>query len=260
MITQTKALYKCCVCGKIEISFQGVDDVKNALITGASRGIGAATARELASRGWRVTINYLHSGEKAMALARELSCEAIRADVADASQVRAMFESCGSVDLLVNNAGVAWAGLLSDMTDGDWRRLMDVNIGGVFNCCREVIPQMVARKSGCIVNVASILGVSGGSCEAAYSASKGAVIALTKALAKELGPSGIRVNAVAPGAIDTDMLAGLNAGDRARLVDDTALCRLGCAGDVARVIALLASDDAGFVTGQVIGVDGGLVI
>ncbi|MEG1790534.1 MAG: SDR family oxidoreductase [Oscillospiraceae bacterium] len=234
--------------------------MKNALITGSSRGIGAATARELASQGWLVNINYLNSEAAAFALASELGCPAYRADVSDPAQVRELFRKTGPVDLLVNNAGVAWAGLLSDMTDGDWRRLFSVNVDGAFNCCREAIPHMVRQKSGCIVNLSSVLGVSGGSCEAAYSATKGAIIALTKALAKELGPSGIRVNAVAPGAIDTDMLRNLTAADKLGLCEATALCRLGTAEDVARAIALLASDDAGFISGQILGVDGALVI
>lgn len=234
--------------------------MKKALITGSSRGIGAATARELASRGFEVWINYFRSEREALALADELNCQAVRCDVSDSAQVRAMFEAAGPVDVLVCNAGVAWAGLLTDMTEAEWRRIFAVNVDGVYNCCREAIPHMVRQKSGCIVTLASILGVSGGSCEAAYSATKGAVIALTKALAKELGPSGVRVNAVAPGAIDTDMLSPLTAEDKARLADETALCRLGTAEDVARVIAFLASGDAAFVTGQVIGADGALVI
>lgn len=234
--------------------------MKNALITGSSRGIGAETARELARRGWNVNINYLDSRTQALTLAEELDCPAFRADVSSPEQVRDMFAAIGPVDLLVNNAGVAWAGLLTDMTDEQWHRLFAVNVDGVYNCCREAIPHMVRQKSGCIVNLSSVLGVSGGSCEAAYSATKGAVISLTRALAKELGLSGIRVNCVAPGAIDTRMLGGLTDADKAALSDATALCRLGTPKDVAKVIAFLASDDAGFVTGQVVGIDGALVI
>lgn len=234
--------------------------MKKALVTGSSRGIGAETARELAQRGWNISLNYLNAEAEALELAGELDCPVFRADVSDPAQVRAMFAALGPFDLLVNNAGVAWTGLLSDMTDGEWRRLFAVNVDGMFNCCREAIPPMVRQKSGCIVNLASILGVSGGSCEAAYSATKGAVIAFTRALAKELGPSGIRVNGVAPGAIDTRMLGNLSAAEKAVLADATALCRLGTPKDVARVVAFLASADAGFITGQIIGADGALVI
>lgn len=234
--------------------------MNNALVTGSSRGIGAATARELARRGWHVNINYLNSEPEALSLASELGCPAFCADVADPEQVKAMFAAAGPVDLLVCNAGVAWAGLLPDMTDAQWRRLFAVNVDGAFNCCREAIPHMVRQQRGCIVLTASILGSNGGSCEAAYSATKGALIALTKSLAKELGPSGIRVNAVAPGAIDTRMIGGLTQEDREDLVDRTSLCRLGVPEDVARVTAFLASEDAAFVTGQIIGVDGDLMI
>lgn len=234
--------------------------MKKALITGSSRGIGAAIARQLASDGWEVNINYYKSAEKAQALANELSSRAFCADVSDSAAVSEMFRELGPVDLLVCNAGIAWTGLLTDMTDAEWRRLFAVNVDGVFNCCREAIPHMVNAKSGCIINTASILGVAGGSCEAAYSATKGAVIALTRALAKELGPSGIRVNAVAPGAIDTDMLGNLNAEEKADIADASALCRLGRVEDIARTVSFLASENASFITGQILGADGGLVI
>ena len=161
--------------------------MKKALVTGSSRGIGAAAARALAAAGWSVTINYLNSKDKAERLARELGSEAICCDVSDSAQVKAMFERTGGVDLLVNNAGIAWSGLLSDMTDDEWQRIVSVNLGGVFNCSRAAIPYMVRRKAGCIINVASVLGVYGGSCETAYSATKGGINAFTKALAKEAG-------------------------------------------------------------------------
>ncbi|MBQ9044847.1 MAG: 3-oxoacyl-ACP reductase FabG [Oscillospiraceae bacterium] len=231
-----------------------------ALVTGASRGIGAATALALAARGWTVHVNYLRSEEKARAIAAQTGGEAVQADVADPEQVRAMFDRIGPVELLVNNAGIAHGGLLTDLSPADWQRLFDVNITGVYNCSRCAIPHMVHEKRGQIISLASILGVSGGSCEVAYSATKGAVIAFTKALAKELGPSGIRVNCVAPGCIDTDMTANLTRDDFAALAEDTAMCRIGTPEDVAEMIALLAEPGARFVTGQVLGVDGGLVI
>ena len=232
-----------------------------ALVTGASRGIGAATALALAARGWKVHINYIRSRALAEAIAGQTGGLAVQADVADAEQVRAMYEKTGPVSLLVNNAGIALrSGLLTDVTDAQWNRLLDVNLTGMFHCCRAYIPDMVRRHSGQIINLASILGTQGGSCEAPYSATKGAVIALTKALAKELGPSNIRVNAIAPGMIDTDMTAAITGEDRAALAEDTAMCRIGTPQDVAEVIALLSDPGAAFLTGQIVGVDGGLVI
>lgn len=234
--------------------------MKKALVTGSSRGIGAATARALAEKGWRVTINYLNSREQAEALAAELGTEAIRCDVADSAQVRDMFERVGGLDLLVCNAGIAWSGLISDMSDEEWRRIVSVNLGGVFNCCRAAIPHMVRQKSGSIVCVSSVLGVYGGSCETAYSATKGGIIAFVKGLAKELGPSGIRVNAVAPGAVDTDMLSCFTLEEKAAMVDGIYLGRLGAPEDIARAVCFLAGEGAGYVTGQILGVDGAMVI
>ena len=234
--------------------------MKKALVTGSSRGIGAECARALAQEGWRGTINYLNSRDKAEALAAELGSEAVRCDVSDSAQVRAMFERTGGVDLLVSNAGIAWSGLLADMTDGEWRRIVDVNLGGAFNCCRAAIPHMVHEKAGSIICISSILGVYGGSCETAYSATKGALIAFVKGLAKELGPSGIRVNGIAPGSIDTDMLSCFTAEDKAGMVENTYLGRLGRPEDVARAVCFLAGDGAGFITGQVLAVDGAMVI
>lgn len=233
---------------------------KTALVTGGSRGIGAATALALAKRGWIVHVNYRKSETDAREIAAQTGGMAVQADVADLQQVERMFAQTGPVSLLVNNAGIAHAGLLTDLTPDAWQRLFDVNVTGMYHCCRCAIPHMVHEKSGKIVNLASILGTNGGSCEVAYAATKGAVIALTKALAKELGPSGIRVNCIAPGCIDTDMIRNLTQADKDALADATAMCRLGAPQDVAEVIALLAEDSARFVTGQVIGVDGGLVI
>ena len=234
---------------------------KIALVTGASRGIGAATALALAARGWTVHVNYLKSEQLAKAVAEKTGGLAVQADVADALQVQAMYEKTGPVELLVNNAGIALrGGLLTDVSDPDWERILAVNIGGVFHCSRVYIPDMVRQKSGQIINLASILGTQGGSCEAPYAATKGAIIAFTKSLAKELGPSGIRVNAVAPGMIDTDMTAAITGSDRDDLAEATAMCRIGTAEDVADVIALLAEEGTRFLTGQIIGIDGGLMI
>ena len=241
----------------------------NVLITGASRGIGAACARAFARAGYRVAVHYCRSEEKAQALCKELSamgCDAfaVQADVAEADAVRAMVgaveEHFGGIDVLVNNAGVALVGLLTDMTDDEWRRVIGTNLSGVFYTCRAALPAMIRRHSGCIVNIASMWGEVGASCEAAYSASKGGVIALTKALAKEVGLSGVRVNAVSPGVIMTDMMAGFNEDDLKALREEIPLNTLGAPEDVADAVLFLASSQARYITGQVLSVNGGMVI
>lgn len=230
---------------------------KTALVTGGARGIGAGVCRALSRAGWRVLIHYNSSARLAGALAAELGAEALCADLTDEDAVRALFGRAGELDLLVNNAGVAAYGLFTEQDTACWRRVFAVNAEAAALCCRLALPDMIRRKQGCIVNVASIWGLTGASCEAAYSASKAAVIGLTKALAKEVGPSGIRVNCVAPGVIDTDMLAGFSEGERQALIERTPLGRLGVPEDVAGAVVFLASDAARFVTGQVLGVDGG---
>ena len=189
---------------------------------------------------------------------------AVHADVSDAAQVRTMVqrvnEVFGHIDILVNNAGIAQSKLFTELAADDWDAMFDVNVKGVFHCCQSVLPGMISRKKGCIINVSSIWGLVGASCEVHYSAAKAAVIGLTKALAKEMGPSGIRVNAVAPGVIETDMIAGLDRQTREALKEETPLCRIGTAEDVAQTIRFLASEGAGFVTGQVISPNGGFVI
>lgn len=238
--------------------------MKTVLITGASRGIGAACARKFAAEGFRVAINYNHSKAPAEALAAELGAIAVQADVADPVQVKKMVDTvldkfC-QLDILVCNAGVSHVGLLSDMTDEQWRGLFGVNIDGVFHCCREVIPHFVHNKQGSIVTVSSMWGQVGASCEAAYSASKAAVIGLTRALAKELGPSGIAVNCVAPGVIDTDMNRALTQEDLDVLREETPLGQIGTAEQIADAVWFLSGGQAAFVTGQVLAVNGGLVI
>lgn len=233
---------------------------KTALVTGGSRGIGAACARRFAQDGYRVVINYCRSAGPARQLAGELGASVIQADVADPVQVEKMFDAAGEPDVLVCCAGVAWQGLLQEMSPEQWRRLFAVNVDGVFYCCRQAIPAMVRRKSGSIVTVSSMWGQVGASCEAAYSASKAAVIGLTKALAKELGPSGVRVNCVSPGVIDTDMNRMHSAETMDALREETPLGTIGAPEDVAQAAAFLASDRARFITGQIIGVNGGFVI
>ena len=236
---------------------QTAGSVKKALVTGGSRGIGAAICRALARDGWKVYINYNESKEKALALAEEIGGVPVWADVSDETAVKEMFAAVGEVDLLVSNAGIAHAELVQDLTEEDWHRLFRVNTDGAFYTVRAAVPGMIRRKRGNILIITSVCGVWGSSCEAAYSATKGALISLTKSLFKELGPSGIRVNAIAPGDIDTDMTACFTAEEKAAMAADTPLGRIGTPEDVAELAAFLASDRSGFITGQIIGCDGG---
>lgn len=239
---------------------------KTVLITGGSRGIGAAAVRAFAQAGYAVALNYCRSQDAALRLAEELTAQGhtvlpVQADVSDPDQVRHMVDNvldnfC-QLDILICNAGTAWRGLLCDLTDQDWHRLRGTDLDGVLYCCRAVYRHMVSRKQGRILTVSSMWGRSGASCEAAYSAAKAGVIGLTQALARELGPSGITVNCVAPGVIDTEMNAGLTPEDLQALSEETPLGRLGTPEDVARALLFLASPEAGFLTGQVLGVDGG---
>lgn len=235
--------------------------MQTALITGGSRGIGAAIVRALAAKGWQVAFCYKTSQDAARQLAQETGAIAIRCDVTDSAQVREMVKTAirqlSHIDLLVNNAGVAWQGLLTDMTDQQWHTVLDTSLTAAFLTCREVLPGMVSRKSGRIINISSIWGRVGASCEVAYSAAKAGLIGLTKALAKEVGPSGITVNCLCPGVIRTDMLTCYTEDDLTALAGETPLCRLGTPEDVANAVCWLAADEAGFITGQVIGVDGG---
>ena len=240
------------------------------LITGASRGIGAATARLFAQEGWNVAVPYNASRAAAEQLAAELSGLGVRAvpiqaDVADPEQaerlVRETEGALGPLDAVICNAGVALPQqLLTDTTADQWRRLMSVDLDGMFHTLRAAIPGMVRQKRGSIVTVSSMWGITGGSCETPYSAAKAGVIGLTRALAKELGPSGIRVNCVAPGVIDTAMNGHLTPKDLAALGEETPLCRIGQPVEVAQAIYFLASERASFITGQVLRVDGGMVI
>lgn len=244
---------------------EGKEGRRVALVTGASRGIGAAIARTLSAEGCAVAVNYLRSREAAERLAGELGdAVAIRADVADAAQVADLLaqteRALGPVDILVNNAGIAEQKLFTDITEDEWDRLFAVDVKGMFLTCQAVLPGMIHRKRGSIVNLSSIWGLTGASCEVHYSAAKAAVIGFTKALAKEVGPSHIRVNCVAPGVILTRMNAALAPETMEALREETPLETLGTPEDVAAAVAFLAGENARFITGQVLSPNGGIVI
>ena len=235
---------------------------QSVLITGGSRGIGAACVRAFAARGCRVAFLYIRSDEAAALLSAETGALAVKADVADRDAVFAavarVAEVNGSIDCLVNNAGIAQFRLFTDITPEEWKKMLDVNLGGVFHCTQAVLPQMIREKYGRIINLSSIWGLTGASCEVHYSAAKAGIIGLTRALAKELGPSGITVNCVAPGVIETEMNAVLDADTRAALCEETPLESIGRPEDIARAVLYFA--EAPFVTGQVLSPNGGIVI
>lgn len=228
------------------------------VITGGSRGIGAAAVRRFSKRGDTVAFLYEKNHRAAREVAAETGALALCADVAVREAVTDAFSRLDGVDVLVNCAGIAHYGTISQISGDDWDRLFAVNVKGIYHCVNAALPFFLAKQAGSIVNVSSMWGQVGASCEAAYSATKGAVIALTKALAKELGPSGVRVNAVAPGVVETDMVRDISRDVLDELAGESALGRNGTPEDIARAIAYLA--DAPFVTGQVLGVNGGLVI
>ena len=235
------------------------------LISGGDRGIGAAAARAFYAAGAQVAVLYHTNADAAAALEQELpGCIAVQCDVASRASCEVAFhaveQALGRVDVLVCNAGIAQQKLFTDITPDEWQHMLDVNLSGAFHLCQLALPGMIRRKAGRILTVSSMWGQTGGSCEVHYSAAKAGLIGLTKALAKEEGPSGITVNCVAPGVIDTDMMAAFTAEDKAALADETPVGRLGSADEVAKLLVFLAGEDAGYITGQVFGVNGGLVI
>ena len=238
--------------------------MKTALVTGGSRGIGRAIVELLAKKGWQVAFCYRENESAADEVRAATGAVAYRLNISDSKAVADMVSDLqnrfGHIDLLVNNVGVASQRLFTDITDEEWKNTFDVNVNGAFYATRAVLPDMIKRKSGNIIFVSSMWGVSGGSCEVHYSATKAALIGMTKALAKEVGPSGIRVNCVAPGVIETDMNAHLSADDMAALAEETPLCRIGKADEVAKAIEFLAEDGSAFITGQVLSVDGGIIV
>ena len=240
---------------------------KSVLITGASRGIGAACAAAFAKAGYRVFLNGRKSIEKLNTLAGKLreqgaDCEALPGDVGNPAEVRQIFDKirqiCGGVDVLVNNAGISYIGLLTDMTDKDWDRILQTNLSSVFYCSRAAVPYMVSQKSGKIINISSMWGRVGASCEVAYSATKAGMNGFTMALAKELAPSNIQVNAIACGVIDTDMNAQLDREERNSLIEEVPAGRFGTVEEVAELVLELAEGHL-YLTGQVIGLDGGFI-
>ena len=228
------------------------------VITGGSRGIGAEAVRQFAARGDRVYFLYEKEQEKANAVAAETGATAICCDVADGQAVKTAFLQIPHVDILICNAGICHTGLLSQMPEDVWDRLFAVNVKGIYHCVNAATPHFLQKQAGCIITVSSMWGQVGASCEAAYSATKGAVIALTKALAQELGPAGVRVNCVAPGVIETDMCANVDPEIMAALKSESPIGRTGTPADVARAMVYLA--DAEFVTGQVLPVNGGFIM
>lgn len=241
--------------------------MKTALITGASGDIGRALSLAFAGAGYAVALQYWENREAAEATAASITSsggmtEIFRADLRREEEVEQLFqraeERLGEMSLLVNNAGVSWHGLLTDMSVRDWEQVLGVNLTGAFLCCRRALPGMVRAHRGCILNISSMWGEVGASCEAAYSAAKAGLIGLTKALAKEVGPAGVRVNAITPGVIDTKMNAQLSPQDLAALAEETPLGCIGKPEDVAKAALFLAGQE--FITGQVLGVSGGFVI
>ena len=240
-----------------------------ALVTGASRGIGRGIALELAREGWDVCVNYIQREDAAREVVSQIhalgqNAFAVQADVADSqavfSMVKAAEAELGPISLLVNNAGISQQALFQDTTDEMWDRYMGVNLNGARNTIRAVLPHMLHEKSGCIVNISSMWGLRGASCEVAYACTKAALIALTRSLALELAPSHIRVNCVAPGVIDTDMVRILGEDLMKDLAEQTPLGRLGTPADIAHAVAFFASEKASFITGQVLTADGGFIV
>lgn len=234
--------------------------LKTALVTGGSRGIGEAVCRRLADEGYFVLINYLNSKEKAKQLAEEIHGTAIQFDVSDMDSVSNAVLEFGKIDLLINNAGISEIDLFTHIPQEKASRIMNINLIGTMNCSRAVLPSMISRKSGCIINISSMWGQCGASCEVDYSASKAGIIGFTKALAKEAAPSGIRVNCVSPGFIMTEMNSRFSQEDLEEIRSEIPLGIFGKPEHIADSVAFLASEQSEYITGQVIAVNGGMVI
>lgn len=243
--------------------------MKTAVVTGGAGGIGAAVCERLCRDGFSVAVNRCRSEEKAASLVKRLTQSgfdafAVSADVSRSSEadllINAAVERNGRIDVLVNNAGISVRSLFDETSDEQWRRVTDTNLTGVFNCSRAASKHMLRQKSGRIINISSMWGQTGASCEVAYSASKAGVIGLTKALAKELAPSGITVNCVSPGVVDTDMMSSFSQEERCLIAEDIPLGRFASPEDIANAVAFFADGRSAYITGQILGVNGGAVI
>ncbi len=241
---------------------------KTALVTGGAKGIGAAIVKKLCEDGFTVAVNYLNSEQRAQALCSELTCKGfnafpVKCDVSSPDEVRNMFalikERAGMVDVLVNNSGLSLWGLFQDTKDEEWNRVIDTNLKGTFNCSRQALPDMIKNNYGRIINISSVWGQVGASCEAVYSASKAGIIGLTKALAKESALSGVTVNCVCPGVIDTDMMGRFSEAEKKDICEEIPMGRMGTPEEVAEAVAFFASEKASYITCQVLGVNGGTV-
>lgn len=237
--------------------------MRSVLITGGSRGIGRAMVELFAAEGWRVAFTYLHSADEAKALSENTGALAIRADAESEEEILASVATAeaalGAVDCLINNAAISGFSLVTDITTAEWERFLRINLTAPFLYSRAVLPAMIRRQKGRILNISSMWGLVGASCEVHYSAAKAGLIGFTKALAKEVGPSGITVNAIAPGVIETDMNRALSEEDLAVLKEETPISRLGRPEEVARAALFLCSEDAGFITGEILNLSGGFV-
>ena len=239
--------------------------MKTVIVTGGSRGIGRAIVEKFAQNGYNVVLNYNKSLENAESIAKKYdNVKIFKADVTNVNEVKALIEfannTFGSIDVLINNAGIGCTGLIQDLSFEEWQAVFSVNVNGIFNTIKHVLPQMIKNHSGKIINISSIWGMVGASCEVAYSASKAAVIGLTKALAKEVGPSKINVNAIAPGIIMTDMVSHFSMEEFDEIRNQIPLGEIGSTNDIASTALFLASDDANYITGQVISPNGGWVM
>lgn len=242
--------------------------MRTVLITGSAKGIGAATAALFADYGYNVVINYNKSEAEALALCEKIRADghnaiAVKADVSKRNEAEFLFNEAkkafGEVNILVNNAGIAQQKLFTDITEQDYDHMFDSNTKSVFNCCQLALPDMIHNKNGRIINISSMWGIAGASCEVHYSASKAAVIGMTKALAREVAPSGITVNCIAPGVIDTSMNKSFDEETIQALKEETPVGRLGTPEEIAKAVIFFANDESGFITGQVLGIDGGFI-